>query len=56
MAIEEGQDGAPRASEQRVGQTVVCTHFENNCTQDENGIQGSDIRFQLKSYLSRSFI
>ena len=39
VAIEESQDGAPRASEQKVPETVECTHSENTCTQDENIVQ-----------------
>ena len=43
LAIQQGADGAARASEQKVPETVACTHSGNNCTQDENTIQGSNI-------------
>ena len=39
VAIEQSQDGAPRAAEQKIRQPVGCTHSENNCTQDENAVQ-----------------
>jgi hypothetical protein len=51
-AIEQGEDSAPRASEQKVPETVVCTHSENNCTQDENAFQGlASIRLSSLSVL-----
>jgi hypothetical protein len=40
VAKEQSQDGTPRAPKQKVRQTAICTHFENNCTQDENTLQG----------------
>jgi hypothetical protein len=40
VAKEQSQDGTPRAPKQKVRQTVICTHFENNCTQDEYTLQG----------------
>lgn len=49
LAIQHGEDGAARASEQKVRQTVVCTHSENNCAQDENTIQGSNIGLRMKT-------
>ena len=49
LAIEQGEDGAARASEQKVRQTAVCTHSENNCAQDESTIQGSNIGFRMKT-------
>jgi hypothetical protein len=39
VAVEQGLDGAALASEQKVRQTFVFTHLENDCTQDENIIQ-----------------
>jgi hypothetical protein len=40
VAIEQGQNRASRASEQKIRHTTVCTHSENNCTQYENTVQG----------------
>jgi hypothetical protein len=36
VAKAQRQDGTPRAPKQKIRQTVMCTHSENNCTQDEN--------------------
>jgi hypothetical protein len=36
-------NGAARTSKEKVPQTTVCTHYENNCTQHENRLRGPPI-------------
>jgi hypothetical protein len=48
-AIEQGEDCAARASEQKVPETVECTHSENNSAQDENEFQGFRLAIQTEA-------